>query len=101
MKPFYYIVLFLGSSIGFIVYNEVIVLPYQVWDPSGFISREEMALRNPLINLGIVLGSYILICVGSYSYVSYYEKLEVMDLKRSLTDLPTLKGTTKKGKWLK
>jgi hypothetical protein len=97
MKPLQYLLIFLGAGIGFIAYNEVILLPYQTWDPSGFISREAMALRDPNINVGVVLGSYILLCVGSYAYVSYLELVKVTDLGKSLTDLSNMRDTTKRG----
>lgn len=97
MKAFNWLCLFLGACILFIFFNEVIILPYQVWDPSGLISREAMASRDPMINLGLVMGSFLIICLGSFSYVSYYELVRVIDHKRSLADLPIMRGTTKRG----
>lgn len=95
-----YLSVFIISGVFFIAYNEFILLPYQVWDPSGYRTREEMLLRNPLINVFIILGSFGSMCVGSYAYV-VYDELNVMAIAHGLTDLSAMKDTTKKEKWLK
>ena len=90
-----YITIFLLSAVFFVVYNEVVVLPYQVWDPSGFVSRESMMLRDPFINLVIIFVSFGSMCVGSYAYIIYQE-VNVIALN-GLTDLSTMRDTTKGG----
>lgn len=88
-----YLTVFIISGVFFIAYNELILLPYQVWDPSGYRTREEMLLRDPLINVFIILGSFGSMCVGSYAYV-VYDELNVITLKKGLTDLSTMRDST-------
>lgn len=95
MNGIKYVAIFLLSAGFFVAYNELVLLPYQVWDPTGYRTREDMALRNPIINLVIICGSFGSMCVGSYAYVMY-DELNVMAYKKGLTDLSTMKDTTKK-----
>lgn len=84
--------LFLGAVLLYVGYNEFIVLPYQT--ANNYFEAYEMSFRNPIFNIFITLGSYVLLCVGCYSAVAYLDALKVMDHNTSLT-------TTKKGKWIK
>ena len=75
MQSFRYFLIFLISASGFIIYNETILLPYQVWTPQKMMTVEAMGLRDPLINMLIVMGSFLFMVIGVKSYEKYHNSM--------------------------
>ena len=55
---------FIFSCVGFVIYNELVILPYYIWTPESMTTPLMMSQRNPLIHLSLLLINFGFICVG-------------------------------------
>lgn len=61
------------------------------------VTMYEMSLRNPLINLGIILVAFGLLSYGTIVYVEYYESSKSYGYGGILTDQSTMRDSQKRG----
>jgi len=77
------------------LFNELVILPYQTWNPQTMTTMYEMSLRNPFINLSLVLTSFGLFAYGFILYVSFLENSNGYGYEGILTDQSTMRDSQK------
>lgn len=92
-----YLILWMVSASFFVAWNEFVVLPYQSYDPASMLTMEMMNMRNPLINLGIILMSFGTLSYGLVVIVEFMQKSNCYGFQDgTLTDQSTMRDSQKK-----
>ena len=97
LQPKSYLILWMVSASFFVAWNEFVVLPYQSYDPASMVTMEMMNMRNPLINLGIILISFGTLSYGLVVIVEFMQKSNCYGFHDgTLTDQSTMRDSQKK-----
>lgn len=97
LQPKSYLILWMVSASFFVAWNEFVVLPYQSYDPASMVTMEMMNMRNPLINLGIILISFGTLSYGLVVIVEFMQKSNCYGFQDgTLTDQSTMRDSQKK-----
>ena len=109
LQPKSYLILWVISASFFVAWNEFVVLPYQSYDPASMVTMEMMNMRNPLINLGIILITFGTLSYGLVVIVEFMQKSNCYGFQDgTLTDQSAMRdsqkmdvdGLIKTSKWI-